>query len=629
MKSKKKFTKKKRRRSNSQKNLENSIKNDFIINKDNKRYNFYLSINGEKGQIVIKCTQCTTSFDFETKIKLETLKQKCRNFNACFSLVDAYKIISNLFKNKKVKIKEENNDSIVIILILLNYIEDREENINLKLTKIKNNENKLKLEKNPNKNIQEKNQNDKNNLCLEFQQKLINLIKNDQSKDIQIKRLEKNINELKKVHDELENEILAIKKSVGMNFNNKLDQENNNKLYEHNEEYEKQQEFEINSELIKNLKCKNEKNNETIKRYKNKSKSEIKSTKLNIIKIKEIKNRIENKPKSIPRMVYVKSVTKKIICNYLGENTFVVFKTINKESLVAFASTYNSIHFYNIDIEKISRRISNAHDYEITNLRYSYDKNQNRDLLLSISNKNMNIKVWDILKLNCIVSISNIYDKGEIYSSCFLIDENYKKNYIIAINYDNDNLKVFDFEGKIVKEIGNDEDKSFLVETFYNSKSKKYYIVVGNEKYIVSYNYLEGSIYHKYIDNISNSNCSKMNFVVSSKDKGVNLIESDTFGYVRIWDFNKGLLLKKILVEKKMKLRALCLWNYKYIFVGAEDKKIKLIDIENNIEVDNLKCNDNVFTIKKIITSKYGECFLFQGNNDKGQIKLWRNEYSK
>jgi len=101
------------------------------------------------------------------------------------------------------------------------------------------------------------------------------------------------------------------------------------------------------------------------------------------------------------------------------------------------------------------------------------------------------------------------------------------------------------------------------------------------------------------------------------------------FGYVRIWDFNKGDLLKKLFIEKKMRLRAICLWSHKYLFVGAEDKKIKLIDLEENVEVDYLKVNDCICTIKKVETTKFGECLIFQGKVDNTKIKIWKNENSK
>ena len=456
----------------------------------------------------------------------------------------------------------------------------------------------------------------------EFEQKILALIKKDQIKTNQIERLEKILKEIERVHYSIKSDINSLKDSVG--FNSNIIFIEKHEQYSVEDEKENDNQYDFENQITNNDK------NEEIEEIYQQNETFLKGKKrgkLKIIKIKEVKNRIENSSKSIPKMVYTKNLTKKAICKYLGDNNFAVFKTINKEIFLAYGTQYYSIHFYNIDNERITKRITNAHDCEITNFRYTFDKNYNRDLLLSVSNQIKNIKVWDVQNLNCMISINNAYIGGNLFSSCFLIDENNKKNYIISVNYDKENLKIFDFEGKKIKEIENSQDKCFLVDTYYNSKNKKYYIVVGNEKYIVSYNFGDSSIFHKYSD--KNSNSWHMNFIINTKDKDVNLIESDTFGYIRIWDFNKGILLKKLLIEKKVRLRGICMWNYKYFFVGAEDKKIKLIDIENNIEIDNLKCNDCVCTIKKINSLKFGECLIFQGKIDNYQIKLWRNENSK
>ena len=627
------FIKKKRLRDKSLKYSENYTKKEFIIIKSNKKYFFNLDIDEEKKKIQITCLSSSEIY-FEINLDLEQLKKKCRIFNACFTLEDAYKIIFNLFKNKKVKIREEKTDSILIVLHLLNYIIDKEEEVILNLEKNKknitlnDNLNELNKKKGRKNIIIKKKENNDKKIELDFEQKILTLCKKDQIKNNQIERLEKNLKELLKAHYSIKKDIISLGRCVG--YNKSIISEENIE----NEEQYNDEENEYNNEYIDDKNDgKNEENeynyeeNEYIQKGKRKGKYTEKISKLKIIKIKEIKNRTENKSKSIPKMVFTKNLTKKAICRYLGDNNFAVFKTINKEIILAYGTQYYSIHFYNIDNERITKRITNAHDSEITNFRYTYDKNYNRDLLLSVSNQIKNIKVWDVQNLNCMISINNAYKGGNLFSSCFLIDENYKKNYIISINYDKENLKIFDFEGKKIKEIDNSEDKCFLVDTYYNTKTKKYYIVVGNEKYIVSYNFGDGSIFHKYWDN--NSNSWHMNFVLSSKDKEVNLIESDTIGYVRIWDFNKGILLKKLLIEKKVRLRGICMWNYKYFFVGAEDKKLKLIDLENNIEVDNLKCNDCVCTIKKINSSKFGECLILQGKIDNYQIKLWRNENSK
>mgnify|MGYP002624717348 CR=1 FL=1 len=543
----------------------------------------------------------------------------------------------SLFKNKKVRIHEQKSDCIILVLTILNFIEDKEEDIYLNLEKntsnksgdLNNLENK-KVRINLLKDIKEKAE---NNYNLDFDKKIITLIKNDQSKDSQLLRLEKSLQEIKSFHYSFIKEANAIKKNIGFNssiFNQMIEQKSDEFDEDEKEENKENEEEEFSEydddddEDYKSEESENMADNGENKGEKNKEKS----TKLKVVKIKEVKNiKNDNKSKTIPQMSPCKILTKKAICKFLGDNNFAVFKTINDEILLAYATPYNSIHFYNIEIERVSKRITNAHDVEITNFRYTFDKNNNRDLLLSLSNEIKNIKVWDIQKLNCIINIVEAYHFGDLFSSCFLIDENTKKNYIISINYNKENLKLFDFEGKQIREIENSEEKSFLVDTFYNSKSKKYYIVVANEKFIISYNFEDGTIYNKYHDKSSGS--WHMNFIISSKEKEVDLIESDTFGYVRIWDFDIGTMLKKLFIEKKMRLRGICLWNYKYLFIGAEDKKIKLIDLENDEEIDNLKCNDYVCTIKKIYCNKFGECLIFQGKLDHGQIKLWRNENSK
>lgn len=632
-----KLIKRKRLRNPSLKYWENYTHKEFIIKKENSRYFFNLSIEEELNRILIRCGPSNASLKFEINLDLELLKQKYKMFNACYTLEEAFKAISNLFKNKKVNIQEENNDSIILVLSLVNYIDDKEEEAYLNLVKNKINVradlNELGENKKRNVIIKDYKENNKNNLDSDFDQKIVTLYRKDQAKENQLQRLEKNLQEIKDVHYSLKKELNFIKRNIGYNkINVQEEVEDNNNINVLDQEDEKEEENEYMDNEENNKSMENEDNNydenDLIQKEKAKKQKKMEKSKLKVIKIKEIKNRPDDyKSKYIPKMVFAKNLTKKAICRYLGDNNFAVFKTINKEIFLAYGTPYNSIHFYNIELERVTKRITNAHDFEITNFRYSFDKNYNRDLLLTVSNQIKNIKIWDIQNLNCIVGINNAYTSGNLFSSCFLIDENYKRNYIITINYDKENLKIFDFEGKNIREINNSDDKSFLVDTYYNSRNKKYYIVVGNEKFIVSYNFGDGSIFHKYCD--SNSNSWHMNFIISTRDKEVILIESDTFGYVRVWDFNKGIMLKKLLIEKKMRLRGICLWNYRYFFVGAEDKKIKMIDLENNVEVDNLKCNDSVCTIKKINCSKYGECLVFQGKIDNCQIKLWRNENFK
>ena len=619
--------KKKRLRSNSLKSIENTVQNDFTVFYENIQYYFNISYEQKLGLISIKCESTNTSNKFETNLDFENLKKKSRVFSSCYNLEETFKTISNLFKNKQVRIEDaETEDKISLVLSVFNYIEGKEEDIHLILDRIiikeKGNVDEISISKTE---YDTSKLNIQNFFDIDIENKINTLFKHDESKEKQIAKLEKCTNELKIIHLSIKKELESIKNMIKFQSNKSDENENSDEeekekekeVINQNEENEFSDGSDYNSEEITNAKSANKPTE------KNMEGSKEKLFTLKVKKLKEAKPNNDNISKSIPKMSPYKILTNKAICKYLGDNNFAVFKALSEELFLVYATPYNSIHFYNIESERVTKNIKNAHESEITNFRYTYDKNYNRDLILSVCNQLKNIKVWDVNSLKCIVNIINAYSIGDLFSSCFLIDENDKKNYIISINYEQ-NLKIYDFEGTHVKEFDNSNDRSFLVDTFYNSKIRKYYIIVANEKFIISYNFYDGSIYNLYFED--NSNSWHMNFIISSNDDGINLIESDTVGYVRVWDFDKGVMLKKLFIERKMRLRGICLWNYKYLFVGADDKKIKLIDLENDIELDSLKCNDYICTMKKINCSKFGECLVFQGKIDYGQIKLWRNE---
>ena len=86
--------------------------------------------------------------------------------------------------------------------------------------------------------------------------------------------------------------------------------------------------------------------------------------------------------------------------------------------------------------------------------------------------------------------------------------------------------------------------------------------------------------------------------------------------------FHSGKLLNKINVYNDW-LNSICLWNKDYLFVGCDDKSIKLIDLNTNKVIKDLNGHKNrILSIKKIIHPKYGECLISQ-DADESQIKLW------
>ena len=301
------------------------------------------------------------------------------------------------------------------------------------------------------------------------------------------------------------------------------------------------------------------------------------------------------------------------------DNTFTAFKSFDNILYLIYANKNRSIIFYNlIDNIKINE-IKRAHKTYITNFRNYFDKNNKRDLVISISAIDNNLKLWNINNFECLINIKNINKNGFLNSACFLYDNN--QIYIITSNfyyYSFEPIKIFDFNGNKIKEINDSKEKTYSIYSYYDNKLSKSFIITCNIGYVKSYDYYENKLYHKYYDNNKRLHYS---LTIHSNEENVELIESCYDGNIRIWDFHSGDLLKKIKVSDNA-LNSIFLSNNDYLFIGCDEKKIKLIDLKNGLIKDLFNYNQKITTIKVITHPQYGECLLSQGS-ESNQIKFW------
>ena len=309
--------------------------------------------------------------------------------------------------------------------------------------------------------------------------------------------------------------------------------------------------------------------------------------------------------------------------NGYSDNTFIIFNSLDNVLNITYSTEKNSIIFYNLNDNVKIAEIGKAHEEDITNFRHCQDTQNERDLILSASAKDNNLKIWNFNTLECIYNFEKVNEGGRLLSACFL---NYKNNiYISTSNFDNewvDNtelIKVFDFNGKIIKKINKSNEMTFFIDNFYDKKISKLYILTANKNYIKSYDYEENKLYHKYYD--EGNEDIHLNILLSEKDNIIELIESCYDGYLRIWNFNSGDLLNKIKVNDQP-IKGIVLWNDENILVGTAHN-IKLIELKNEINISILiEDVADIITIKKINHSIYGECLLSQGIHFE-QIKIW------
>ena len=90
------------------------------------------------------------------------------------------------------------------------------------------------------------------------------------------------------------------------------------------------------------------------------------------------------------------------------DNTFCVFESIDKILYLIYGNKYRSIISFNIIDSKKINEIKNAHESYITNFRHYLDINNKRDLIITISADDNNVKLWNIVNLELLVDIKNL-----------------------------------------------------------------------------------------------------------------------------------------------------------------------------------------------------------------------------
>ena len=282
---------------------------------------------------------------------------------------------------------------------------------------------------------------------------------------------------------------------------------------------------------------------------------------------------------------------------YLG-HTFIVFKSFNNIFLLIYTNKKRSILSYDIINKQRINEIKNAHQDPISSFRYFLDHMNKRDLLLSLSCDDNNIKIWNINKYECLLDIKNINKSGFLDSACMLKDNNQiyiiTSNKTISISKNVEPIKVFVFKRNNLKQINGSNEDTIFIDTYSDNKLSKKFIIACTGSNCKSYDFHKNEIYHKYSDN--NRSCD---IVINDKEEIVKLIKSCYNGNITIWDFHSGLLLNTIKVSTTI-LREICLYDNEYLFVGCDDRTIKLIDYKKLKVIKELSGHNNrVISIKK------------------------------
>ena len=216
---------------------------------------------------------------------------------------------------------------------------------------------------------------------------------------------------------------------------------------------------------------------------------------------------------------------------------------------------------YDIIKEKKYIIIKKLHKQSFESCRQFYDKNNNRNLILT-SSFDEHVKIINFKK-----------EKSEI-----IIDLNLETNIITIINtacYINNKILVpfSNVESGIIElynmnstKIGKIEKCGFILglSGYYWKKIQKYFILVANLKGIFAYNEDYLSLYKKFI--LKNQDKDKYvgfdeGYILEKNNLLILMCPCFYYGYLFCFDFVNGCLINKITLSDDSGISDICIWD--------------------------------------------------------------------
>jgi len=269
------------------------------------------------------------------------------------------------------------------------------------------------------------------------------------------------------------------------------------------------------------------------------------------------------------------------LCNTLIKDSFCILQIFGFEKIfiqvmdifnsldtnlpyIIYISNITNIIFYNFMNNEITSSIKEAHGFaQIIHIRhYLYDK---KDIILSASSES--IKLWKFKTLECFEEIKKNNYNNLIFARLFKD----KSRYFIAVAHQLRNLRIFDMDGKQIKEIqksvhipkditreeyNNYVNGLYFMDIYFDKQSSKNYILSCGVGFLKSYDVDQGKLFKNYVKaNYGNNiNNTYYHFVIYDNGIIVKLITAYSNGKIRIFNFNSSELLSEIKVDNNSKI---------------------------------------------------------------------------
>ena len=300
-------------------------------------------------------------------------------------------------------------------------------------------------------------------------------------------------------------------------------------------------------------------------------------------------NDLKGLEEETPNFIFCKNIVEDSFMDLGTDNTFTIFNSFNNTLCLIYSNRSKSIISYDIIDNKKIIEIKNAHKNYITSFEHFSDKENKRDLLMSVSAKENNLKLWNADNFDCLHEFKKNNNNKLLNLSCILFNNN--SIYIIRSGNKDFPIQVYDINENKIKEINGSNHKINVLSVYNNEIRNKTYVIAINDKVVKAYDYNLNELYNEYF---------------------------------LVWDFLNSILLEQI-KPYKSPLYGIFLLNNDNLCFGHK-KNIKIINLKSKkISTLNHSHDKDVIAINKIKHPIYGECLVSQGDQQ-DKIKLWIKE---
>ena len=385
----------------------------------------------------------------------------------------------------------------------------------------------------------------------------------------------------KKENDDFKNEIIK-KINLLINENNKL-KDNLNEIK--NQKYEKIEEIKYEK-----------KNEEILEKSPNKEMKEEKKS-ININNNTKDISEFTNDPQNLKLKKYLSynSYTK-------YANAFEVF--IGLKDHIEYIAFYESSCIKIMVIKnKLIKYSLNKHKGGVEIIKY-YTKENKEEYLLSCDNKKLVI-IWDI---------QNDYN---IKYSIQMELSSYIRDMLLLFNINNKDYITISNEGKseYTKLYELKENTPFIRNIYGTKENETYYSILWKNKnnfYLIECCYEKISINNLLEDECyDNLDMPPEGYHYCGYLYNKNYLCVTSNGSVRIWDLINKEINKEIKIDNPYSIIP---WNNNLSIIGSRDKFI-IVNIEEKKVLKKIDLDYNLFCLKKIKISEYGECFICANSN--------------